>query len=57
MPIDIKNLEKITEICHNFSVLSQEIVEQYYLQPLDKSHKEELKDGFIERPIHGATCY
>lgn len=32
----------------------QQILEDYYLQPLGKSFKINLKNGYIERKIHGA---
>ena len=39
----------------NFFQKVQQILEKYYLIPLDGAEKKNLKDGFIERPIHGAT--
>ena len=39
---------------HNLSFKIQEIIEKYYLQPINGSTKHLLKDGFIERSIHGA---
>lgn len=38
----------------NFSTKVQEILERYYLQPINGSKKINLKDGNIERSIHGA---
>lgn len=38
----------------NFASIVQEILEQYHLQPLDRSKKSHLKDGYIERYGHGA---
>jgi len=39
---------------HNFIDKVQSILETYYLKPLDGSKKQNLKDGYIERMIHGA---
>lgn len=39
----------------NFFQTVQYILETYYLKPLDGSEKSNLKDGFIERTVHGAT--
>lgn len=39
---------------HNFVIKFQEMLEKYYLQPLDGSFKKNLKDGHIERETHGA---
>lgn len=39
----------------NFFNIAQQLLEKYYLQPFDGSKKTHLKDGFIERSIHGAT--
>ncbi|QMT61164.1 SidE phosphodiesterase domain-containing protein [Legionella sp. PC997] len=39
----------------NFFQKVQQILENYYLKPLDGSIKDNLKNGFIERMIHGAT--
>jgi len=38
----------------NFALKIQEVIERFYLQPLDGSVKENLKDSLITRPIHGA---
>jgi hypothetical protein len=38
----------------NFSTKVQEILERFYLQPINGSKKINLKDGHIERSIHGA---
>lgn len=38
----------------NFTCKVQDILEKYYLQPMDKTNKKILKDGYIERQIHGA---
>lgn len=37
----------------NFPLKVQEIIEKYYLKPMDGSKKSNLKDGHIERTIHG----
>lgn len=38
----------------NFFNIVQNILEKYYLQPMHGPSKSNLKDGFIEREIHGA---
>lgn len=38
----------------NFSIKVQIILEKYYLQQMDGLEKVNLKDGYIERKIHGA---
>jgi len=38
----------------NFPHTFQAMLEKYYLQPMDGSEKTNLKDGSIERTIHGA---
>ena len=38
----------------NFTIKVQEILEEYYLQPINGLKKTNLKDGHIERTIHGA---
>ena len=38
----------------NFFQIVQQVIEDYYLQPLDGSKKTHLQDGFIERKVHGA---
>lgn len=40
----------------NFFEITQQILEQYYLQPLDEHQERKIntKDGFIERTLHGA---
>lgn len=37
----------------NFPLKVQEIIEKYYLEPMDSNKKSDLKDGQIERTIHG----
>ncbi|KTD35611.1 hypothetical protein Lmor_1058 [Legionella moravica] len=37
----------------NFPLKAQEVIEQYYLKPMNGSKKSNLKDGHIERIIHG----
>lgn len=32
----------------------QSIMENHYLKPLDETKKTELRDGYIERPVHGS---
>ncbi|MBA2657635.1 MAG: hypothetical protein H0U70_11755 [Tatlockia sp.] len=39
---------------NNFTIWFQEMLETTYLQPFGEIHKENLKDGSIERIIHGA---
>ncbi|MBA2653195.1 MAG: hypothetical protein H0U73_13165 [Tatlockia sp.] len=38
----------------NFTIWFQEMLETNYLQPFGGMHKENLKDGYIERGVHGA---
>jgi len=38
----------------NFYIKTQEIIEQYYLAPMDRSKKSNLRNGHIERTVHGA---
>ena len=38
----------------NFAIKFQSILEKYYLKPLNGADKNNLKDGSIEREIHGA---
>ncbi|BCA95566.1 hypothetical protein TUM19329_19270 [Legionella antarctica] len=45
-------VNKLTK--ENFINKFQEMLEKYYLQPLDGTLKKDLKNGFIERSIHGA---
>lgn len=44
----------ITLTKENFAQKVQDVIERYYLQPLDGSPKIDLKSGVIERGIHGA---
>lgn len=47
--------EKIFSITQQFYPLAQRIIEKYYLQPYKgKKAKSNLKDGDIEREVHGA---
>lgn len=52
--IEVKKSEAITLNKNNFSNKIQESFEKYYLKPMDDSVKKNLKDGYIERNIHGA---
>jgi len=53
LPLPWSN-EQVTLNQQNFANKVQEIIERYYLQPLNRSKKSTLKDGHIERSIHGA---
>jgi len=52
--IEVKKSEAIMLDKNNFSNKIQEIFEKYYLKPMDDSVTKNLKDGYIERSIHGA---
>jgi hypothetical protein len=55
--------EQVDGLKANFYDNSQKIIERFYLQPLSQDNhginlalkeKENLKDGFLERSVHGA---
>lgn len=53
--VEEQKSEAITLNKNNFTNKIQAIFEKYYLQPMNDSSKIHLKDGCIERSIHGAT--